>query len=156
MDYINVEIRKMTIEDLPSVLEIENLCFVSKWSEKDFLYELNENKVSNLWVIELSASSTNQKSVVGFIDFWITFDSATISQIAIHPDIQHRQLGSALMDEMYNECFAKKVRNITLEVRKSNQKAIKFYEKHGFKTVLTKPHYYQNGEDALYMILEVK
>ena len=83
MDYINVEIRKMTIEDLPSVLEIENLCFVSKWSERDFLYELNENKVSNLWVVELSASSTNQKSVVGFIDFWITFDSATISQIAV-------------------------------------------------------------------------
>ena len=61
-----------------------------------------------------------------------------------------------MMDEIYNDCYAKKVRNLTLEVRVSNIPAINFYKKQGFKIETTKPHYYDNGEDAYYMILEVK
>ena len=60
------------------------------------------------------------------------------------------------MDEIYNDAMAKRVRTITLEVRVSNENAIKFYKKHGFEIVTTKPHYYDNGEDAYYMMLEVK
>jgi ribosomal-protein-alanine N-acetyltransferase len=93
---------------------------------------------------------------VGFCDYWETFDSATICQIAVHPYLQRKQLGSAMMDEIYNDCYAKKIRTLTLEVRTTNEKAINFYKKHGFKTETTKPHYYDNGDDAYYMILEVK
>lgn len=154
MQYLNVEIRKMEIKDLPSVMEIEKLCFVSSWAEKDFLYEMNENPVSNPWVIELD-DGAGHKSICGFSIYWKTFESATICQIAIHPGIQRHQLGSALMDEIINDCYAKKVKNLCLEVRKSNQKAINFYLKHGFKQELIKPNYYSNGEDAIYMIREV-
>ena len=121
----------MKIKDLPAVIEIENLCFVSKWGEKEFLYEINENPVSNPWVIELD-DNNGHKSICGFVIYWQTFDSATICQIAVHPGIQRHQLGSAMMDEVINDCYAKKVRTICLEVRKSNQKAINFYAKHGF------------------------
>ena len=41
---------------------------------------------------------------------------------------------------------------MTLEVRVSNYKAINFYKKHGFSTILTKEKYYENGEDAYYMM----
>ena len=94
--------------------------------------------------------------VVGFCDYWETFDSATICQIAVHPYLQRKQLGSAMMDEIYNDCYAKKIRTLTLEVRTNNESAIAFYKKHGFKIETTKPHYYDNGDDAYYMILEVK
>lgn len=154
MQYLNVDVRKMEDKDLPAVLEIENLCFVSRWTEKEFLYEMKENPVSNPWVIELD-DGQGHKSICGFSIYWQTFDSATICQIAIHPGIQRHQLGSALMDEIINDCYAKKVRNLCLEVRKSNQKAINFYAKHGFIQKLIKPKYYSNGEDAIYMIREV-
>ena len=150
MQFLNVDIRKMEIADLPVVLEIENLCFVAPWSKQDIINEL-DNQYANFWVIELSAEGVD-KQVVGFSDYWQTFDSATICQIAIHPGIRRHQLGSALMDEIINDCYAKRVQNITLEVRKSNQIAINFYKKHGFTESLVKEKYYSNGEDAIYMM----
>ena len=153
MQFLNVDIRKIESKDIPAVLEIENLCFKAPWNKENILGEM-KNQYANFWVIELSADGV-AKQVVGFSDYWQTFDSATICQIAIHPEIRRRQLGSALMDEIINDCYAKRVRNITLEVRKSNQIAINFYKKHGFKETLVKEKYYSNGEDAIYMMLEV-
>ena len=156
MKYLDVEIRPMTEDDLPMVMEIENLTFLHPYQAKDFLYEMHENPVSYVWVIEYSNASFGLKTVVGFIDFWITFDSGTICQIAVHPDIQRSGVGSELMNEMIKELKAKKVQTMTLEVRESNEKAINFYKKFGFKVSHKKEGYYSNGEDAIYMIMEVK
>ena len=157
MQNLFINIREATENDLPPIMQIEELCFPhGAWREENILYELKENPVAHFWVIELALNDGDPYQVVGFCDYWETFDSATICQIAIHPYLQHRQLGCALMDEIYNDAMAKKVRNITLEVRVSNEQAINFYKKHGFKIVTTKPHYYDNGEDAYYMMLEVK
>ena len=156
MKYLDVNIRDMTLEDLPQVMEIENLCFLHPYKEKDLIYEIKENPVSNVWVIEYSNASLGLKQIVGFVDYWVTFDSGTICQIAVHPDIQRSGVGSELMNEVKKDAFAKKVKTITLEVRESNEKAINFYKKHGFKISHKKEGYYSNGEDAIYMILEVK
>lgn len=156
MRYLDTEIRKMEEEDLPMVMEIENLCFIKPWTEKNFLYEMYENPFANLWVIELSNASLNLKSVVGFVDYWQTFDSGTLCQIAIHPELQGNGIGSQLLDEVVKDAYAKKIRSLTLEVRRSNEKAIKLYKKFGFVYSHVKEGYYDDGEDALYMILEVK
>ena len=156
MKYLNSEIRPMTALDLPEVMEIENLTFKHPWKEQDLLYEINENPVSNIWVIEVSAPQLGIKGVCGFVDYWNTFDSGTLAQIAVHPELQHLGLGSEMMLEVKKDAYAKKVRTITLEVRKSNEQAINFYKKHGFVISHIKPGYYVDGEDAIYMILEVK
>ena len=156
MRYLDTEIRKMEEEDLPMVMEIENLCFIKPWSEKNFLYEMYENPFANLWVIEMSNASLGLKSVVGFADYWQTFDSGTLCQIAIHPELQGNGIGSQLLDEVIKDAYAKKIRTMTLEVRKSNEKAIKLYKKFGFTYSHIKEGYYDDGEDALYMMLEVK
>ena len=156
MKYLDVEIRPMEDKDLPQVMEIENMCFLHPWKENDLLYELHENPVSNVWVIEYTAPSFGLKTIVGFVDYWVTFDSGTICQIAVHPDIQHSGVGSEMMEEVKKDAKAKKVNTLTLEVRESNTKAINFYKKHGFVISHTKLGYYNNGENAIYMILEVK
>ena len=156
MKYLDVEIRDMTMDDLPHVMEIENLCFLHPYKEKDLIYEMTENPVSNVWVIEYSNASLGLKTIVGFVDYWVTFDSGTICQIAVHPDIQHSGVGSELLKEVIKDAYIKKVRTLTLEVRESNEKAIKFYQKHGFVISHKKEGYYSNGENALYMILEVR
>lgn len=156
MKYLNTEIRDMTEEDLDQVMEIENLCFKHPWKKVDFLYEMYENDFSNLLVIELSNQSLGLKQICGFIDFWTTFNSATIAQIAVHPDIQRQKLGTELINEAIKECKIKKVNTITLEVRVSNLTAQNFYLKHGFKKVVIKTGYYSDGEDAIYMMKEVE
>ena len=157
MQNLYINIREATNKDLPIIMQIEDLCFpYGAWKEENILYELNENPVAHFWVIELSLTDKQDYRVVGFCDYWETFDSATICQIAVHPYLQLKQLGSAMMDEIYNDCFAKKIQTLTLEVRVGNVPAINFYKKHGFEVVTTKPHYYDNGEDAYYMLLKVK
>ena len=157
MQNLFINIREATINDLPIIMQIENLCFPhGAWKEENIIYELKENPVAHFLVIELSLEDKNDSRVVGFCDYWETFDSATICQIAVHPYLQRKQLGTAMMDEIFNDCYAKKIQTLTLEVRVGNVPAINFYKKYGFEIEVTKPHYYDNGEDAYYMILKVK
>ena len=156
MKYLDVEIRPMLDSDLPQVMEIENLCFLHPYKEKDILYELHENPVSTVLVIEYTAKSLGLKQVVGFVDYWITFDSATICQICVNPLFRRKGLGSMMIDELVSDCKANRVRNITLEVRENNDAAIKLYEKNGFKKSLVKEAYYTNGDNAVYMIRELE
>ena len=144
-----IEIRDMELKDIARVMEIETVTFIAPWKEDEMLYELNKNKFSNMAVI------LNDNLIVGFYDYWVTFDSATIAQIAIDPVYQRQHLGSLLMEEILKDAKAKKVRTITLEVRKNNEKAVNLYQKYGFKTSLIKEKYYSNGDDALYMIKEL-
>lgn len=148
--YTNVDIRPVKESDLKALTNLEELCFVAPWKEKDVLYEIKENPVATFYVLEVD------NKVMGFIDFWITFDSATLAQIAIHPSYRGKGLAKLLMDEMIKDCHANKVDFITLEVRTGNEKAIKMYEKYKFETILTKKQYYTNGDDAYYMIRKVE
>ena len=142
----SIKIRRLIESDLDKVMEIENLCFVAPWQKDDIVRELNNNEFAILYV------ATVDDVVVGYMDFWITFDSATICQIAVHPDYQRQSIGSMLLSEAFKDCSQKEVLSITLEVRESNEKGISFYKKHGFIPYLTKLQYYSNGETAIYMI----
>ena len=144
-----IEIRDLTLNDIDRVMDIESKTFLAPWKKDEMLYELNENKFSNMAVILVD------DYIVGFYDYWVTFDSATIAQIAIDPTYQRQHLGSLLMEEIIKDARAKKVRTMTLEVRKNNEKAVKLYQKFGFKQTLVKEKYYSNGDDAIYMIKEL-
>ena len=143
-------IRPMEESDLDVVLYLENSCFLAPWGINELKYELNNNPVSSLWVIESTLNG-----VIGFVDYWITFDSATVCQICVNPIHRKKGLGSLLLTEVIKDCRAHKVRNITLEVREHNDNAIKLYEKFNFKRVLLKEKYYTNGDNAIYMIREM-
>lgn len=150
MEYLNIEIREMVPSDLAAVMEIENLCFISPWSKTDLENEMNDKQFKNVWVIELSFQGA--KIIGGFCIYYQTFSSGTIAQIAVHPSLQHRQLGTAMMDEIINDAYAKKIECLTLEVRENNIHAINFYLKNGFEKILVKKNYYSNGDNAIYMI----
>ena len=148
-----ISLRLMNINDLDAILAIENESFLSPWRKEDWLYELNENPINVIYVLEVEENGA--KEVVGFIDFMVTFTSSTISQIAVKKAYRKRNLGTLLLNQMLehlNKQYPEEVETITLEVRKHNAPAIAFYEKNGFEAVLIKPHYYDNGDDAIYMI----
>ena len=142
-------IRKAILDDIDDLLVIENKCFSDPWKKKDLQYELSENPVNVFLVFE------KDLEIIGFIDFMITFNSATISQIAIVPE--HRNKGYArrlldAMETMFPKDIENSVETITLEVRASNQKALNLYTKNGYEKITIKPKYYSNGEDAIYMV----
>ena len=141
-------IRKGNEKDLKGLCIIENQCFLPPYTETQLLYELKENPVS-VYVVGIDE---NTDEVVAFVDYWITFDSATICQIGVLKEFRNQGIASRLIEEMVKDLKAHDVEFLTLEVRASNIEAIKLYEKNGFLLITTKKDYYSDGEDALYMM----
>ncbi len=141
-----MKILKMTKEDLPQVLSLDQKSFISPWDKGQFLYELEENPYAFLFVAK------EDDKVVGLIDFWITFEFGSINQIAVLPEYQKKGIGSSLLREAFKMMLEEGVYEVTLEVRIHNKQAISFYESHGFQTKLIKERYYDNGDDAYFMV----
>ncbi len=144
-----MNLRKMIEEDLHAVLEIENESFISPWSKEQFKYELNENPYAKCIVIE------DDGEIVGFIDYWITFEICQINQIAIKKEKRKKGYATKMLHYLFLYAINNEVDLITLEVRTKNESAIAFYEKNGFEIILAKKQYYENGDDAFYMIKRV-
>lgn len=138
--------RFASIGDLKEISEIENESFENPFNETQLIYEIKENPFSKYLL------ALDDDKIVGFINFWITFDSATINQIAVKKEARNSGIGTKLIIESEKILKENSVEFYTLEVRKSNEPAINLYKKCGFCVVSTKNSYYEDGEDALYMV----
>ena len=133
--------------DLSQVVDLENICFPKGgWTLAQFRYELLENPFSNLLVFE------ENQAIIGYIDWWITYEQAQLANIAVHPESWKQGIGQQLLNEALQDAIEKECENMTLEVRISNEHAIQFYEKNGFISVDTRKNYYDDGENAYLMI----
>lgn len=141
-----MEFRFAEVKDIDSLFELEKKTFISPWTYSQFEYEIKDNSFSKLLLI------INEDELIGYIDYWIIFDQATINKICIKDEYRRRGLAQKLLDICFKEVRENECMVITLEVRTSNEKAIKLYQKNGFDIVLTKPQYYSDGEDAYYMV----
>jgi ribosomal-protein-alanine N-acetyltransferase len=77
-----------------------------------------------------------------------------VVSVAVLPEHRGKGLGKALMLEGINGVMSRKSDEIYLEVRKSNESAIKMYQKLGFQIKSNLRTYYRDGEDAYLMALE--
>lgn len=136
----------MQEKDVEHILKLENVAFHNPWNEEQIRYELMDNEYAFQYVLE------EDENCIGFIDFWITFDSASLAKVAIFPMYRKQGYARKLMNFMIAECEQAMCENITLEVRVSNTSAIALYETLGFININIKKQYYDNGEDALYMM----
>ena len=144
---MKTNIRKAKISDLEAIKEIEDESFINPFAKEDLLYEISQNPVSNFLVLE------KDDLVVGFIDYWVTFDSATIDQIAVKKSERDQGFAKILLEKSINDLKELgEVSFFTLEVRASNEPAINLYKSFGFQKVTIKEKYYDDGEDAIYMV----
>lgn len=144
---MKTNIRKAKISDLEAIKEIEDESFIKPFTKEDLLYEISQNPVSNFLVLEKDGL------VVGFIDYWVTFDSATIDQIAVKKSERNQGFAKILLEKSINDLKElSEVSFLTLEVRASNEPAINLYKSFGFQKVTIKEKYYDDGEDAIYMV----
>lgn len=144
---MKTNIRKAKISDLEAIKEIEDESFIKPFTKEDLLYEISQNPVSNFLVLEKDGL------VVGFIDYWVTFDSATIDQIAVKKSERNQGFAKILLEKSINDIKELgEVSFFTLEVRASNEPAINLYKSFDFQKVTIKEKYYDDGEDAIYMI----
>jgi ribosomal-protein-alanine N-acetyltransferase len=141
-----MNIRKAVIDDLSELVRLESIYFHNPWTNDQFKYELEENVFSTTLVIE------EENKLIGYINYWITFDNATLNKICVDEDYRKQGLAQKLIDLFEEDCKKNDCMVETLEVRVSNEPAKSLYMKNGFTAVTTKKGYYNDGEDALYMV----
>ena len=90
--------------------------------------------------------------IIGFIiGVKINLENAKILMLSISEGYRKQKIGSMLLTRFIDEIQIKHVQHIDLEVRIDNEKAIKFYLKHGFKISKKIIEFYQDREDAYTM-----
>ncbi len=90
---------------------------------------------------------------VGFLAAVISADGqARILMFAVTSGFRKRGIGSQLMNAFVQVCAMRGIRQIELEVRISNDDAIRFYKTYGFEIAATLEKFYTDGEDGYKMI----
>ena len=82
--------------------------------------------------------------------------TARVLGFGIHPEFQGKNLGSECWKIFVKEITQQDMNKITLEVRESNKRAIKFYQKKGLKPKGWIENYYQNEMGILMEIDSIK
>lgn len=138
-------IRLFEPPDMFSVLKIASDTLTERYSPSlfNFFYE----SYSNGFII----AEVGHK-VIGFvIGVKLNPEIAKILMLSVSDQHRRKSIGSLLLKQLETQAIRDKVKYIELEVRTDNNKAIKFYEKNGFKIIEKLKEFYQNGESAYTM-----
>jgi ribosomal-protein-alanine N-acetyltransferase len=143
------DIRKAARADAAAITEIEILCFSPPWSFEDILYEIEENSLARYIVCE------EDSRVVSYAGLWVILNEGHIMNVAVHPDFRGQGRGAAMLGSLIERTVLESgVTDFTLEVRASNDAAVRLYERAGFRKEGRRPGYYSDpAEDALIMWL---
>ena len=133
-----VQIRTMVHTDLAEVSDIERRSYDFPWSHGVF----RDCLLAGYQCIVLDRSG----SVAGYAILSIAAGEAHILNLCVDPKYRQLGYGEKLLDAVLAQAAGAEVREIFLEVRPSNRKAIALYEKKGFRQVASRPAYYQARE----------
>jgi ribosomal-protein-alanine N-acetyltransferase len=141
----SLEIRTMRSADLPQVMLIELSTFTMPWSESTFR-GLLRRRDSDLFVADIKGE------IAGYAVFWAVMDQGELGNVAVDESHRGKGIGTKLIQAVLDSAGERGVREIFLEVRKSNTKAQELYKTFGFSEAGRRKNYYLEPlEDALVM-----
>ena len=146
-------LRKMTIADLPKVMEIELQAFTNPWTT-----EMVKKELSQDWSTVLIGEALTEHgwTLVSFAIFWLVADEVHVLNVATDGAFRKQGYGRKVMHAVLDIGRSHKCRIATLEVRRGNEAAIALYRSLGFRAVGMRPNYYtDNREDAVIMIMDL-
>jgi [ribosomal protein S18]-alanine N-acetyltransferase len=142
-----IDVRRLTQRDLEAIERIEHRSYPTPWSRSMFASELA--KPSS---VSLGAFDSELGELVGYLVISRYVDAWHVMNVAVEPDRRRQGIAVALFERLFEVTGADGRRGYTLEVRISNQAAIKLYERLGFQSRGVRRGYYtDNREDALIM-----
>ena len=140
-----ITIREMRPSDVGQVLAIETASSATPWTRAMFLSELGRPTSLDL-VAAQAGDVLGYMMVSRYADVW------HILNLCIREAERGQGLGGRLLEDLFRRVGGKPHLGFTLEVRVSNDPAIRLYRRMGFLDQGVRPGYYSdNGEDALIM-----
>lgn len=138
-------LREMSVDDLDQVMEIEQDLFHVPWSREGYFTFLTRKDTMFLVVEE-------KGQILGYCGLLMVLDEGDVTNVAVRRDRQKEGIGNFLMESMIRLAEELGVKMIHLEVRVSNETAIRLYERLGFtKDGIRKKYYEKPVEDAILM-----
>ncbi len=141
---MSILIRRMTLEDVDQVHNLEQQVFKDCWPRRSFVYEVENEDYSHPFVM------LQQEKIVGYAVVWYVSRELHINNIAVAPEFRRQGFGAKLLEYILD--LFQDFDTAFLEVRISNTAAISLYEKYMFIKAAIRKKYYTDGEDALIMV----
>lgn len=141
-------IRAMTLADLDEVMAIEEAIYTFPWTRGIFRDCLSVGYPCRVLQID--------SRLQAYAILSIAAGEAHILTLCVNPDSRRRGYGELLLGDILQLARERCAGSVYLEVRPSNQPAIRLYEKTGFQEIGIRPDYYPDEfgrEDALVMAL---
>ena len=137
----------MTQDWLPRVLSVEQATYSHPWSRENF-----ESSIRAGYLCQVLAAGPH---LIGYTIAMKGSDEVHLLNLTVAPAHQQRGWARFLLESLGNWTRLHGAEWIWLEVRKSNARALKVYEAHGFEVVGERPAYYPLSasarEDAIVM-----
>ncbi|MBP5265155.1 MAG: ribosomal protein S18-alanine N-acetyltransferase [Lachnospiraceae bacterium] len=141
----DVKIVPLSEKHIADLARIQEQIFSQPWSEEAFRRLLTQE-----YYHYLVAEADDR--AVGFAGFCDSFGEGEIDMVCVDRAYQRQGIANALLYELFALGARLGVTAYTLEVRVSNEPAIRLYEKHGFRGEGVRPGFYDKPkEDALIM-----
>jgi ribosomal-protein-alanine N-acetyltransferase len=140
-----LRIRRLELEHLNAIEVIERRSYPTPWSRSMFAGELAKPA-------SICLGAFDGEQLVGYMIISRYVDAWHVMNVAVDPDHRRRGIATMLLNRLFESTDDGTRRGYTLEVRVSNEGAIKLYEASGFRARGVRRGYYtDNREDALIM-----
>ena len=135
-----MQINLLSFRHLPQVMDIEQRAYPWPWTEGMFVDSLRNG--------HLCYCISERESLLGYIVVFVAVGECHVLNVCIDPDHQGRGRGRRLLDHALAAAVDMGAEQAFLEVRVSNDPAIKLYESNGFQLVGRRKNYYPAGDDV--------
>ncbi len=146
LDQSMIVFRPMVEDDLPEIMRIENAAYPFPWTEAIFRDCLRVGYCC--WTLECD------DALIAHGVMSVAAGESHILNLCVHPESQNMGLGRDMLDHLLEIARHHRAEMVFLEVRPSNEAAIRLYTAAGFDEVGVRRNYYpaESGrEDALIM-----
>jgi [ribosomal protein S18]-alanine N-acetyltransferase len=141
---MTVAISPATIDDVDSIVAIEEQAFSDPWSAKAFRDALEHPAVY------FACARSGGGDVAGYVVAWFAADEGEIANLAVAPTGWGSGVGRGLLEAALRAAAARGVAAVYLEVRDSNDRARRLYQSSGFEEIGRRRRYYRRPvEDAI-------
>jgi [ribosomal protein S18]-alanine N-acetyltransferase len=141
-----VRIRPFTPNDIPAIASIVREALRENYPTSLYL-DIHRWWRDGFLVADLDGHP------VGFLAAVLSADGqARVLMFAVTSGFRRRGFGGQMMNAFLQACGMRGIRRIELEVRISNDEAIRFYKRYGFEISQALPKFYTDGEDGYKMI----
>jgi ribosomal-protein-alanine N-acetyltransferase len=150
MNKIKLTYRRITISDIPALIDLEEAIFPCPWTYEMFEHEVYSD-YSNFFIAFDPAGEP-----AGYFGLWLIVDEGHINNFAVTEKYRGKGVSDDMMKKIFSMGKDADLNVYYLEARKSNVWAIELYKRHGFfEAGLRKNYYREPVEDAILMVKKV-